>query len=267
MAINIYNRGNIVLEVNDSTKSEPYFFNWRKVNLRSLGDIVYISEASSISQVVIDYNDVANVSALSGVDLIQNIAELFEGAGGCASIQGVTTQYANGTFNQSQIPFNGFYDFGVSGVIYLQSELGSAKQFTGLQVQTAYNESSPQTQLNQKIYIAHCVESQFYSNPMVDISDLTISDQVLVYDGNFFTGTSPDWYGITFDTNFCYNGTSNIVILWENRDGAYTFDYRTFETDISSASNNKGFYKKKDNSYPTGSGTRVNQRYNLKLTY
>lgn len=267
MAINIYNRGNVVIEVDDSTKSEPYFFNWRKVNLRSLGDIVYISEASSISQVVIDYNDVANVSALSGVDLIQKIAELFEGAGGCASIQGVTTQYANGTFNQNEMPFNGFYDFGVSGVIYLQSELGSAKQFTGLQVETAYNESSPQTQLNQKIYIAHCVESQFNSSPQIDISDLTISDQVLVYDGNFFTGTTADWYGITFDTNFCYNGTSNIVILWENRDGAYTFDYRTFETDISTASNNKGFYKRKDNSYPEGSGTRVNQRYNLKLIY
>lgn len=195
------------------------------------------------------------------------IGQLLDGAaGGCAAIQSLTTQYINGTTNDTTIPAYGLYDYSVCGIILTQAELGAAKQFTGLEVEGATG--GAYTFLNQDIYMGHCTESSFDTTPAVDGSDLTLLEPLTkVVNGQNFFIDPPGWYGLTFDTNFCYNGTSNVFILWENRDGAYSFGYPSFETQSGGLNLARGFEKYADNTYPTGNATRLDQRYNIRLTY
>lgn len=185
----------------------------------------------------------------------------------CAAVQNTTSSaIVNGTSNSNDMPFEGFWDYSVSGIILLASELGSAKQFTGLEVQKAYGGSI--SQQNQTIQLMHVTESQMNLYPNVDLSDLTVSDRTTCYTGSVFIGTIDGaWYGVNFSNNFCYNGTDNVAVLWENRDGVYASSYPTFETSTGSADSNRGMWDYKDNDYALLNPSRVSRRYNIKFKY
>ncbi len=82
MAITINKRGGSIIEINDSTKSEPYFLNFYDIALHSSGDFMIISQKNVIHNGVdkldVDFNDVTTPSGTtSGADLLRTIAELF----------------------------------------------------------------------------------------------------------------------------------------------------------------------------------------------
>ena len=187
--------------------------------------------------------------------------------GGCAAVVGSTTSaIVNGTSNSNDMPFESYWKYSVSGIILLASELGSAKQFTGLEVQRAggSNISEP----NQTIQLMHVTESEMNLYPAVDLSDLTVSDRTTCYTGSVYIGTiNGAWYGVNFSTNFCYNGTDNVAILWENRSGTWTSSYPTFETSTSASDSNRGMWDYKDPQYADLVPARVSRRYNVKLKY
>ena len=197
--------------------------------------------------------------------LLQGITgQLFGGGSACATpVVGSNVQIGAGTSNASYAPIYGLYDFSWYGMIFEASELGSAKQITGIDVQTS-GYTNPYIVNNQTIKIYNVVETIFDSTPAVDLSDLTTSNETIVKANFTFTIGSSGFQSITFDENFCYDGVSNILISWENRDGTWQSGFGNGEYAVATS---KASYKATDDNYPTGNGTRTNGRINTKFKY
>jgi hypothetical protein len=198
--------------------------------------------------------------------LLQGITgQLFGGGGGgCASpVLGSSLQVGTGTSNASYAPIYGLYDYSWYGMIFEQSEMGSGKQITGIEVETR-GYTNPYIVNNQTIKIYNVVETIFDSTPAVDLSDLTISNETIVKANFTFTIGSSGFQTINFDENFCYDGVSNILISWENRDGTWQSGFGNGEYAVAIS---KASYKATDDNYPTGNGTRTNGRINTKFKY
>lgn len=90
MAVNIYKRGNSILEIDDSTQLEPYFLNFKDVVIRPVGDFMKVSQKNvvlnGVNEITVDYNDVVNLSATSGEELVELVSGLFTTNGGEVSI-------------------------------------------------------------------------------------------------------------------------------------------------------------------------------------
>jgi hypothetical protein len=171
-----------------------------------------------------------------------------------------TTAVAGSTAaaNDPRSPYYGYYDYGWSAWIITAAELGGAKQISGIGIiHSSY--TLPYTYANQVVKMGHVVQSQFPSaTPAIDLSDLTVTDLKTVRSLHNFTlpsGSNNSWYKHTFDSNFCYNGTSNLIIVWENRSG--NNDYVTVGTQQQVVGATQSAYKHQDVTYPTGNATGV----------
>jgi hypothetical protein len=186
--------------------------------------------------------------------------------GACTPIQSVTEQIGSGTSNQSNAPFYGLYDYSVYAAIWEDTEFtgGSTteRNIQGIQFELA-GYTTPYTYNNLSIYMAHCVEDVFPIGPAVDGSDLTLTDETLVWSGNY-TISSNGFQSITLDTPFCYNGTSNLYVRFENRDGSWQSGFGWGEYAVAI---DKAMYKFQDTTYPTGFGNEYNSRVNWKFEY
>tara|TARA_Y100000389_G_scaffold46103_1_gene41010 strand:+ start:1410 stop:2243 length:834 start_codon:yes stop_codon:yes gene_type:complete len=202
-----------------------------------------------------------------------------------------TYQIGSGTSNSSKSPFYGLYDYSQYGIIYLASEIHSA---AGTSSGTSGTISSlffqydgwtgGYTVNNQTVKISHVGSAiQIERGPTgsgsssvdIDYSNvLTLTNTTTVKSNFTFTKGSEDWEEIGdnvtgqstgFDTDFLWNGTNNILISWENRDGTWTSGYGHLEG-TSATRRAHSWYK--DNSYPTtSSGNNINIRANIKLVF
>lgn len=115
MAVNIYKRGNSILEIDDSTQAEPYFLNFKDVVIRPVGDFMKVSQKNvvlnGVNEITVDYNDVVNLSAISGEELVELVSGLFTTNGGTVTIPNF--EYIS---TKSDLPT------AVSGVITLEAE-------------------------------------------------------------------------------------------------------------------------------------------------
>lgn len=187
----------------------------------------------------------------------------------CASIVGSTENVqTNGTTNNSFFPLNGLYDYSRCAQIYLASELGTgAKQLTRIEIEGATG--GGYTYLNQDIWIGHCQESAFPNSLcQIDLSDITVTDLTKVVDQQSFYSNPPGWWGLDFDTNFCWNGRDNIVIRWDNLDGAYNSGYPSWETlPPSATTTSRAWMVEQDNTIPNTTASRESIRVNLRFDY
>jgi hypothetical protein len=167
-----------------------------------------------------------------------------------------------GTNNVSYNPFYYLYDYSWTHNIYLQSEVGSAKTITALEWDFG-GWTTPYNVINQTVKLAHITESVFDSTPAEDLSDVTLANLTTVYTGSFSVSTN-NFIKLTLDTPFSYNGTSNLLVIWENRDGTWTSGGGWAEGFTASQ---RGAYDWEDGSYPTVDGTRVNNVPNIKIHY
>lgn len=189
---------------------------------------------------------------------------VFQGSLCSTPITNGSSLIANGTNNLFEAPAYGLYDYSWSSFIYTAGLIGAPRQIRGIEVQVS-NFTTPYTFNNQTIKLAHLAPAttQFDATPAVDWSDMPVSDVTIVKVFNF-TITANGFIQILFDTNFCYNGTSNLILGWENRDGNWQSGYGWGE---SIGSTNSGAQKAQDFTYPTGNGTRLNERLNLRILY
>jgi len=171
---------------------------------------------------------------------------------------------ANGTFNLFEAPAYGLNDFSWSSFIYTAGLIGAPRQIRGIEVELD-GYTTPYTYNNQTIKLAHLAPgtNTFDANPAVDWSDMPVSDVTVVKVFNWVISAN-GIIQILFDTNFCYNGTSNLILGWENRDGSWASGFGWGE---AIGSSNSGAYKAQDTTYPTGNGTRINRRLNLRILY
>ena len=71
------------------------------------------------------------------------------------------------------------------------------------------------------------------------------------------------WVTYNFDTNFDYNGTKNLILIWEDRSGVISASASSYCT----STKNAAAYAFNNISFPSGNGVRSNNRLNIKLRF
>lgn len=186
------------------------------------------------------------------------------------NIQNNIIQIGSSILKDINTPFNSNNKYSWSGFIYTQSEIGNKvavgndekmKILTGIDV---YHSDITSLNLpNQNIYLAHVAEFQFNSIPKIDLSDLTISNLTLCKSSFTSSPQNNKWSTYNFDTNFYYNGTQNLLLIWENRSGIISGSSSTFCT----STKNAAAYSVNNISFPTGNAIRNNNRINVKIRF
>ena len=171
-------------------------------------------------------------------------------------------QIGSGTSNLTGMPLYGLYDYSQGGMIYLASELTAVanKQITAIEFQ--YNGwTTSYTANNQVIKLGHISGSAFPSTADVDYNDVNggVPPTLTTCKTGFSTlNFSPNigsggFIKHTFTTNFTYNGTSNLLISWENVDGSWASGYGWAEGFSTSGKRHARWFA--DNNYPTSSSS------------
>jgi len=126
--------------------------------------------------------------------------------------------------NQShQNPIYALWEYGWSGAIYYQDEIGQAREFNAISY-PVNNYPDYYTMENQKIYMAHTGAEHFGYDYYMDPANN--DDFTLVYEGDIVWRHG--WNTIVLDQVFQYNGNDNLIIYYENHSGAATTEYPTW---------------------------------------
>jgi len=186
-----------------------------------------------------------------------------------------TEQIGTGTSNLTGMPLYGLYDYSQGGMIYLASELTAVAGKTITSIEFQYNGwSTSYTANNQAIKLGHVSGSAFPSTADIDYNDINGGSppslttcktgfSTLNFSPNIGTG---GFIEHTFTTNFVYNGTSNLLISWENFDGTWASGYGWLEGFSTSGKRHARWFQ--DNTYPTApSSSGGNQAPNIIIHY
>ena len=144
-------------------------------------------------------------------------------------IDGVTSTIENAIIDGNQIgqhaPIEPYWSWTYSQQIYYQSEISQGGNISGLSFE--YNGNSSWTD-QVEVYLGHTSKASFTS----DTDWISYSDLTLVYDGNYSVSTTEGWYSITFDTDFYYNNTDNLVIaVYEKTNGYHSVSDEFYTAD------------------------------------
>jgi hypothetical protein len=184
------------------------------------------------------------------------------------TIQNLVWTSPVGTSNEERYPAYGYYDYSHSMFIIRASEIGSgSKLLHGLEIEVG-GYTNGYTFDNQTIKLAHISDLEFGDNVKVDLTNINGVANVTTVKDNFdWTISSSGYQTIDFDTNFEFNGTDNLLIIWENRDGSWGSGFGWAECYFDNTYYDS-WYTYQDNSYPSGYGTKdQSYRPNFKLKY
>lgn len=216
-------------------------------------------------------------------------------SGSCAPITNTTSTILNsGTGADESAVLSNYWIYSHSQAIYTAAELGSAKQITALEYYNDDNAAISWTYETVVIKIAHCTGTSFSAANFVGtfpdqeiVGVAGITDETEVFNGTLSLTNSLGWNSISLSTNFCYDGTSNVVISiskstagsgscssWAPGCG-YTFDYARWRYTNDGSGSNTGVWFDDDNNIPTGIsstgsttlGDINNFRAHLRLTH
>ncbi len=175
------------------------------------------------------------------------------------SLFAVYVEIGDGTETTNYLPFYGFYDYSWSNYILTSEQIGDAIDINEIQFNVG-NTPSNYAMENQQVYMKLTTETEV----TVAYPDPANNDFTLVFDGSV-TWNEGGWQGVIFDTNFAYDGTSNLQIVWINNDSTYASGYPNFlktTTEINTAA-----YKYADNTFPVTDGTLQTNFPNTRLGY
>lgn len=167
--------------------------------------------------------------------------------GGLPPVIGTTLTTSTGTSNLLDYPLEGLYNYSLSISIIPQSFIGSGQKQINKIGWDTNGWSNGYTVNNQRIFLAHTSLSSvgstwnsFVTNSCSDFTEVKNSSTIV------FPGAGPTT--ITFDTNFYFNGTDNLAILWENGDGSWSSGYGWTESVTTSNQATKTVYSDSTNS-------------------
>nr|MBI9032179.1 choice-of-anchor D domain-containing protein [bacterium] len=166
-----------------------------------------------------------------------------------ASLSAIYVEVGSGAESTSYIPAYGFYDYGWSRTIYLQSDLVNEMEINTISY-NVNNTPANYTMDSQSFYMKHTTASSIASTDYIDPA--TDDTYELVFSGNL-TYNGGGWHDIILDTAFEYNGTDNLEILVLNNDGSYVGSSPTFVA--TSATPQRAIYRYTDGTFPTTPGT------------
>lgn len=128
------------------------------------------------------------------------------------------------TASYTKLPSHSNYKFGFTEQIYTPEKLGGSRELTSI---SFFNDGQTKTR-NYSIYLKQTDKSGFHSN----------TDWVPVMPMNkYFEGTvtmtANTWTTIQFERTFYYDGTSNLVLAFDDNTGSYSngMSCRAFPTD------------------------------------
>ncbi len=183
-------------------------------------------------------------------------------SGGCVAATGSDLDVGTGGTNVQRYPVYGYYKYGITMTILRQSDIGAGeKRITDLSWKVATSWSAGYTFPSQTLKIAHIpnTQNQVPNNTWrVDLSNIPSMTDLTTVKNNFTwdagSHSSGDWAQIDFDDFFCYNGTDNILVIWENRKGAWSSGFGSVKATVESSSADfraAKFFQ--DASYPSAS--------------
>jgi hypothetical protein len=150
-------------------------------------------------------------------------------------------EIGGGTVSTSY-PVYGAWSYGWHSAIYPAQVAVGANAITQIAVNCI---NGPKTANTQKIYLKLTTDNVFAGN---NYENPESNGYTMVYSGNI---TFNGWTIIDI-TDFAYDGTSNIIVHWESRNGDFNYQYPNFNSTTSTTNNNKG--SGSDTSFPTGNG-------------
>lgn len=197
-------------------------------------------------------------------------------SGGGSPIPGTVQLGTVGTLTSSSLgvaPFTFAWDYGFASWVIEASELSAISAGQTIDSIELYfgSMSDPSYTMNtQRIYMGYTTLDDWTSNlPNVGHVEggSTVTNRTYVktsFSKTYTSGEEGSWLTFTFTTPYEYDGSSNIVIDWENRDGSYDFGGPKFHIENISGS---VAYKRTDGSYPSGSTFLDDERPIMKLNY
>lgn len=167
----------------------------------------------------------------------------------------VGTIYSGGVI----LPYDNQYNYNWCATIYPQDKINAQGTIVKVFLDVSSMNAGLDVARNQKIFMALTTEVEFTGAGYPDTSTMT-----KVYDGdiNYFTPGGPeDPDEIILTTPFIYNNTDNLLIHYENHDGAKVSTFQEAQINFSdnSSSLNVCKYNSQDVSFPVTSGTLSNK--------
>src|ERR1700758_263037 len=108
-------------------------------------------------------------------------------------------------------PFDDYYNYSWSNVIYLNSEIGQGGTISKVAFYVNPGPTGNLTMTNQKIYMKNSTVTSYTNGNFPGETGFT-----LVYNGsvNYNVAGGAGWITITLNTPFAYDGTSNLEMLF-----------------------------------------------------
>lgn len=162
----------------------------------------------------------------------------------------------NGTVTSDTFPFVSSANYSQSATIYSTSSLSTIAGKTITAISFYFLNYNPGYNIiNQTLKLSHTSSSTFPSSVTANTySPLTLTNTTTVKSNFNWTFTSLGWYKFEFDTPFVYNGLSNLLVSWENRDGTSAGGFGIVRG-VSSL--NKQFVISSDGGYPTWTSSTI----------
>lgn len=166
------------------------------------------------------------------------------------------------TSNGEVLPTSTYYNYSYTQQLFTTAELGSDLIIRQIDVQYFYSSSCTR---NIDIYMGHTTKSAFASSSdWVPANELT-----LVYSGEvtFNNAGENHWFSIPLTNPFQYNGTDNLVVVFDDNTGTYANSSAKFYTHSSTANSSISIRSDGTNYSPTnpGSGSRYSRRMNMRI--
>lgn len=222
MAVNIHKRGNSILEIDDSTQAEPYFLNFKDVVIRPKGDFMKVSQKNvvlnGVNEISVDYNDVVNIVATSGEELVELVSGLFTTNGGTVSIPNF--EYIS-TKSDLPNPVAGVITLDAEKTYYFTADVDlTGDRLVGSQDTTILGSSSENCSITSTGLTAGV--ALFTTEWTTPIRDIAFRDVDTCLDINGVTNApvALDWTGVNF-LNIPNVGTISTCDNWIYSKGAF----------------------------------------------
>ena len=183
----------------------------------------------------------------------------------------------DGTAQNPLYPGYMYYDYGYFAHIYSKIEIGigSPVWITGIKFQMVGDALDTKTSVNQTLKLGQVnvevfdtnIKNSMIQQPFAgfDVSNLSTVKSNFIWS---IPEDYNDWMEISFDTPFQYNPASNLLLMWENRDGSYLNSQTTPAAKCTANGQFRSYYDYQDNNMPPleDYGTRDNTgRPNIQL--
>ena len=152
------------------------------------------------------------------------------------------------------LPTHVYYGYSLTQQIYTAAEVGAAGTITAISFyylgSSTSGSASSSGSRNFSIYMSNTSASSLTSNWVDETSDH------LVYSGTT-TFNSVGWYTFTLDTPFVYDGTSNLLLTFDDNTGSYTVSARMYFRTYSTGGDRARYIDSDSNDFDPSSATSL----------